>query len=35
MHIARMNPEILEKFMFDLVETPNRATETIRLIEQA
>ena len=32
---AMMRPEILEKFMFDVVEIPNRATETIRNYERA
>lgn len=35
MHIAMMQPEILEKFMFDMIETPNRATETVRKLERA
>ena len=32
MHTAMLDPEALEQFMFDLVETPNRATERIRLL---
>ena len=35
MHIARMEPETLEQFMFDMIETPNRATETIRSMDRA
>ena len=33
-HVAMMRPETLEKFMFDVVETPNRATETVRNLER-
>lgn len=32
MHVAMLEPESLDEFMFDMVETPNRATERLRSI---